>query len=961
MADAVSLFAGPQDLSGELCLQQALKDVGGKRRPVLGGIPLLAKIGKDSTGTQYYAIHPGLEREVAVKVMPCEEPACLRQASPRTAMLLAHANAALRVKSARVVELLEFAKEAGVIFFVTEYAQGKSAESYLNALRSQLKTGLDEGVALEISVAAAEGLAAVHAANLLHLDVRPANISIPAGQGDVLVSAEAKLDCLGQAYNGFVARLLAGTRAHTGTPGFMSPEQALGADAFTAACDVFSFGATLYALLAGQSPFDGPELEAIIASTVSRQAGSVRTWRPDVSRATASVIEICLRKNPASRFLDASVLHKALLICRDARSGTTEAQDAAVAQIESLAPPEVAPEVAQAPPEPVPSSQDVPPASTGPRPDAPPPGPVEAAVEQTLISGAAPALQEEATVASTQMQTTPELTLLSAPVSSGSRVSEAKETRGEGLESPVLQQQPIGLGGCASSPRPVRHSLRIALAAVVLLALGGAGAWQLGWLGKWIKLRPRAPTSVAANTSPASSKAAQERLAAEAKAKAEEQKKEEERRAANAKAKAAQERLAAEEKAKAEQERLAAEAKAKAEQERLAAEAKAKAEQERLAAEAKAKAELERLAAEAKVKAEEQKKEEERRAAEAFSLAKAEQERLAAEARTKAKEQKKEEERRAAEAIIQGRQTSQPTAHPAGSSYMLAPGVTIEFVSVPGGSFKMGTERATLENLAVKSGADPKQYLDETPAHQVVVPPFCIGRGPVSVAQFRAFAAATGHRTTAERRGEAYTLRDGAWQRTPSACWRNPGFQQGDDHPVVLVSFRDCVAFAAWAARTTGKPLRLPTEAEWEYAGRGQKGTHYPWGDEWSGRLANHCDASLKPFGLSDWKYCAESDGFPFTSPIGKFGNQSWCGAVDLAGNVLQWCSDAYEPYPQSRNAPQLLVDEADVPLDAPRVLRGGSYLSMPLDCRSGVRRSSSPRSASCEFGVRLAFTPEAR
>jgi formylglycine-generating enzyme required for sulfatase activity len=461
------------------------------------------------------------------------------------------------------------------------------------------------------------------------------------------------------------------------------------------------------------------------------------------------------------------------------------------------------------------------------------------------------------------------------------------------------------------------------LAAAVLLSVGGAGALQLGWLDTWIMSTPGTIEGPAATAWLAEHR----RQAAENRARDKELKKE-------------KERLAAEAATKAEQEKLAAQAKAKAEERKKKEDAKAADEAE--------KAERERLAAEAKA-AEQRKKDEDAQAAEL--KAKAEKERLAAAAMAKAAEQKKEAERRAAQQAA----NAQPVA------LELAPGVKIEFVPVPGGSFRMGTDLGTLEDLAKKTGAEQQHYLDETPAHRVEVPPFYIGRSPVTVAQFRAFVAATGYKTAAERRGEAFTLRDGAWQRTPGACWKNPGFQQGDDHPVVLVSFRDCEVFAAWVARTTRRPLRLPSETEWEYAARGPNAFLYPWGGQWDGHLANHFDASLKPFGLPDWKYPTDDDGFPFTSPVGKFGNQSWCGAVDLAGNVMQWCSDTCEPYPQSSTAPLLMVDEADVPSDTPRALRGGSYLSTPLDCRAAVRRCSSPRSASCEFGVRLAFTPDAR
>jgi toxoflavin biosynthesis protein ToxD len=99
----------------------------------------------------------------------------------------------------------------------------------------------------------------------------------------------------------------------------------------------------------------------------------------------------------------------------------------------------------------------------------------------------------------------------------------------------------------------------------------------------------------------------------------------------------------------------------------------------------------------------------------------------------------------------------------------------------------------------------------------------------------------------------------------------------------------------------------------------------------------------------------ADNDGQPFTSPVGSYDNASWCGALDMVGNVLQWCADAFEPYPQA-GAPMLEPDE--VAPDAKRVQRGGSFLLGPSDLRAAARRASKPGAASLEFGMRLAFTP---
>ncbi|MGD0093790.1 MAG: SUMF1/EgtB/PvdO family nonheme iron enzyme [Planctomycetota bacterium] len=947
----------PEDLSGEPLLQQALKGAGGWRRPELGGITLLAKLGEDSTGTRYLAVHPALACQVAVKVMPC-----VAAPAPRAGLLLDHATAALRVKSSRLVKLFEFAKEAGVDFFVTEYVPGKSAESYLNGLRARLKTGLDEAAALDICIAAAEGLAVAHAIDVLHLDIRPANLAIPAAPSGALLFAETKLDGLGQAYNGFAGRLLAETAAQTGTPGFMSPEQAQGPAGLTAASDVFSFGATLYALLAGQAPFDGPDLEAILSATVASRTGSLRTWRPDISRATARTVEICLQKNPVERFADALLLRDALLICRAAMDGTVNAQESALREVEALVqlagelqeealpptifrapspipPPSTAAPVSPEQPSAGQAQAEAPPtlppcAAASVLQEQPPAAQAQAEAPPTLPPGtAAPVSQERPPAGLAQAEAPPEAPLVPTIFQPSRRtlsafvrpqVASAKPppdklapaTLPPGTTAPVSQEQPSA--GLAQAEAPPEEPLVPTIfQPSPLTPRPSLLAPPEEPLVPTI-FQPARPILPPSATAPASQEQPSANLAQ-----------------ANALPGARLVPTAFE----------PFEPSCPGLRTFLAAAAILM-----LAGIGVAAWQLGWLSNWRRPTTTPA-------ALAARKAPQAEHESLEAEAQTKTAEQKKEEAGGAA-AQPAGAQPTQPLPAGAGKQLALelAAGIGMEFVFVPAGAFTMGTERATLAGLARKAGADRTEYLDETPAHRVAMPPFYIAQSPVTVAQFRAFVAATGYKTAAEQSGVARTLRDGAWRLTPGACWKEPGFRQGDGHPVVLVSVPDCEAFAAWAARTTGKPLRLPTEAEWEYAARGPNGLLYPWGNAWDGRLANHSDAALKPFGEAG-RQCSEvDDGFAFTSPVGQFGNRSWCGAVDMAGNVLQWCSDVYESYPESANAPELFLDAAAVPSDAPRVLRGGSYLSGPLECRTAARRSSAPQVSGCDIGMRLAF-----
>ncbi|HYG76769.1 MAG TPA: bifunctional serine/threonine-protein kinase/formylglycine-generating enzyme family protein [Planctomycetota bacterium] len=1274
-----------QDMSSEVLLKRATREtVGSVSCPVLGNVVITSKIGDGVTGTVYRGQHRESKRDVAIKVMPYSD-----DTSERFLRFMAHAKAARNVKSPHVIEVFDAGDDAGVFYQVMEYFPCISAEQHLTSLKERLKPGMTESSMLDMAVSVSEGLAAAHSAGLLHLDIRPSCFLIPRTNmnapinvtiGSGLNFPEAKLGDVGQAFNEFVAHLLSGTAAETGMPGFMSPEQARGRADIGKASDVFSMGAAIYALLTGQPPFGGLSVDALIFATVEHSVGDVRTYRPDVSRATSRIVEICLRKDPDGRFADAGVLAQALQISRAAMDGTSDIQDIAIREIDALIrpvsvlnetpsdqttllspddkarltqssasipalnpapaaatsgafeqtmlavnsgdiqkataarsaaassatvpaaaatsgsgfeatqmaipasswksanssglnPKPVSPEFTKAAeafkdilkPSPkgaaeksqaaaaVSKPSDVPQAPAGiPAVVAPPAAPDADAT--MMFNGTLPAISAAAITAAPPTpppaqppQSDLEPTMMVAPPASAMEIRKSPPTA---TLKTVNEQEWEDI---YKEPEKPKRSSAGLLVAALLLAAFGVGAWKMGYLGGQEEKRPRVaagPGNPNQNVVPEdpAARAERERLEAEAKAKAEADAKaqadadaktkaeaeratevarlraleEETKRFAEkakadaeakakadaeaaaktnpgtesakppidvqalanaavkadleAKAKAEQERQAAEAKAKADAEAKAkadaeakavaeaeakakadAEAKAKAEQERLVAEAakakaaeeeakraaeakakadaearalaeakakaeseaKAKAEQERIAAEAKAKAaaeeEAKRVAeakakadAEAKAIAEKARAEAEAKAvaeakakADAEAKAKAEQERIAAETKARAVEEarraaeakakadaearavaeakakaeaeskaKAEKEKQLAEAKAKAERDEREakSKKPVSAANLkkevtldLGEGVKMEFVLVPAGSFMMGTDPEALAQSAQKLGFNAKDFADESPARRVDMNAYYVARTPVTVAQFRRFIASTGFKTTAEKVGAAYILRDRQWQFTPGADWSKPGFSQKDDHPAVMLSWRDCMAYVKWLSHECGRAVRLPSEAEWEYAARGPDSHIFPWGNVWDEKLANHADKKLSSVCLSDWSYSNSDDGFAFTAPAGKFRNASWCGALDMSGNVFQWCSDVYEPYPQpgSKAAPGLIMEEADIPADAKRVLRGGSFLYMPAGCRSAARRASSPRAASVEFGMRLVFPAE--
>jgi serine/threonine protein kinase len=213
---------------------------------------------------------------------------------------------------------------------------------------------------------------------------------------------------------------------------------------------------------------------------------------------------------------------------------------------------------------------------------------------------------------------------------------------------------------------------------------------------------------------------------------------------------------------------------------------------------------------------------------------------------------------------------------------------------IPGGAFLMGRNEAE----------DP----EETPAHSVTVPPFFLGTTPVSSLQYAEFL-----------RAKTYPA--------PSH-WTSAGLPSGQgEWPATNVSWQEARAYCEW------KGMRLPTEAEWEFAARGTDGRLYPWGNEFAARLTNSAESKLahpEPVGL---RAAAAS---PF-------------GVLDMSGNVWQWCEDDYKPYPGHQSG-------FPIPEGA-KVIRGGSFKSDQQHVTTTTRNFELATDRSPRIGFRCAKT----
>lgn len=270
--------------------------------------------------------------------------------------------------------------------------------------------------------------------------------------------------------------------------------------------------------------------------------------------------------------------------------------------------------------------------------------------------------------------------------------------------------------------------------------------------------------------------------------------------------------------------------------------------------------------------------------------------------------------------------------------------LVMQFVRLPAGQFLMGAPES-----------DQEARPDERPQHSVTIAQsFDIGMHEVTVGQFRQFVAATGYKTRAETDGGGFAY-DASIQRLaprPESSWQATGFQQTDNHPVVNVCWHDAAAFCKWLTEKDGHIYRLPTETEWEYACRA--GTTTPWStgpdfDSVKGS-GNICDTRLRAaYPFAKWTV-GWSDGFAFTAPVGHFRPNPF-GLYDMHGNVFEWCSDEWQ---QTDYAGQRIEDPDEQLEPDSRIVRGGSFLSLPTFTRSTDRVGLVSTMRNCIVGFRV-------
>ena len=246
------------------------------------------------------------------------------------------------------------------------------------------------------------------------------------------------------------------------------------------------------------------------------------------------------------------------------------------------------------------------------------------------------------------------------------------------------------------------------------------------------------------------------------------------------------------------------------------------------------------------------------------------------------------------------------------------PTTGMEFVKIPEGCFNMGSD----------------SYSDEKPVHEVCVDGFWMGKYEVTNGQYRKFKS---NHNSLEYKGYSFN---------------------GDQQPVVYVSWKGAKAYSDWLSKKGNGIFRLPTEAEWEYAARAGTQTERYWGDgeKEACQYANVLNPSAKK--EFDWSWATAfscEDNYQVTAPVGKFRANQF-GLYDMLGNVWEWVNDWYDGDKYYAKSPK--KNPKGPSKGSYRVNRGGSWSGLPAIVRSAIRSSVSPDNQSVSLGFRLLRQP---
>jgi formylglycine-generating enzyme required for sulfatase activity len=252
-----------------------------------------------------------------------------------------------------------------------------------------------------------------------------------------------------------------------------------------------------------------------------------------------------------------------------------------------------------------------------------------------------------------------------------------------------------------------------------------------------------------------------------------------------------------------------------------------------------------------------------------------------------------------------------------------------DYLLVPAGAFQMG------DNF---NEGDAR----ELPVHTVELDAYFIGRFPVTNGEYKRFRDDTGYDDPRFWPGGHVVSKE------QSMVWaRTRGVAGKENYPVAAITWDQAVAYCSWLSARTGHLYRLPTEAEWEKAARGNDQRRYPWGNELDPSYASYQEKPLTFVGFYDGSKRGE---------LQTHSNASAFGAFDMEGGVFEWCSDWYSPNYYSFSPKKNPAGPAD---GVYRVVRGASQYEEPWELRAANRSSGAPSNQNHHFlGFRCVRQP---
>jgi len=261
-------------------------------------------------------------------------------------------------------------------------------------------------------------------------------------------------------------------------------------------------------------------------------------------------------------------------------------------------------------------------------------------------------------------------------------------------------------------------------------------------------------------------------------------------------------------------------------------------------------------------------------------------------------------------------------------------------VHVPAGTFLMGTSDQQIDRLVqmdnvAKTWKGKGYFRREQPQHPVTLENYYIGKFPVTVGEYQAFIDEDGYQQM-----QYWTTAGWLWsesiKKVHPEFWNDKKWTGDAKQPVVGVSWYEALAYCRWLSDKTGKSYRLPTEAEWEKAARGDDERLFPWGDVFDIRLCN-----------------TRASGLNRTLPVGLYSPQdeSPYGCAEMAGNVSEWTLSQYKPYPYQEG-----YGRNDEEGESERVIRGGAWYKPELRARVAARGMNDPFFADSDVGFRYAL-----